>query len=87
MTTHFVAHFYFCNTLTVDEEGYAANKVFCNIGADGITMSICNSMWHLFGQKSFNLAFCCYLQQQFFNWASVPGGRFSNSPTSQSPVR
>jgi len=21
------------------------------------------------------------------NWASVPGGRFSNSPTSQSPVR
>ena len=43
-------------------------------------------MWHLFGQTSFNLAFCCYLKHQYFNWASVPGGRFSNSPTSQSPV-
>ena len=42
-------------------------------------------MWLLFGQTSFNLAFCCYLKHQFFNWASVPGGRFSNSPTSQSP--
>jgi hypothetical protein len=41
----------------------------------------------MFGQTSFNLAFCCYLQHQFRNWASVPGGRFSNSPTSQSPVR
>ena len=60
---------------------------FCNIGADGITMSICNSIWHLFGLTSFNWAFCCYLHHQFFNWASVPGGRFSNSPTSQSPVR
>ena len=49
-------------------------------------MSICNSIWLLFVQTSFNLAFCCYLQFQFFNWASVPGGRFSNSPTSQSPV-
>jgi hypothetical protein len=44
-------------------------------------------MWHLFGQTIFNWAFCCYLHHQFFNWASVPGGRFSNSPTSQSPVR
>jgi len=59
---------------------------FCNIGADGITMSICNSIWHLFGQTSFNLAFCCYFHHQFFNWAAVPGGRFSNSPTSQSPI-
>ena len=64
----------------------AGNIGFCNIGADGITMSICNSIWHLFGQTSFNLAFCCYLHQQFFNWASVPGGRFSNPPTSQSPI-
>ena len=48
-------------------------------------MSICNSILLLFGQTSFNLAFCCYLHHQFFNWASVPGGRFSNSPTSQSP--
>jgi len=30
---------------------------FCNIGADGITISICNSMCHLFGQTIFNLAF------------------------------
>ena len=64
-----------------------ANKGFCNIGADEITMSICNSIWHLFGQTSFNLAFCSYLRHHFFNWASVTGGRFSNSPTSQSPVR
>jgi len=60
---------------------------FCNIGADGKTMNSCNSIWQLFGQTSFNLAFCCYLQLQFFNWVAVPGGRFSNSPTSQSPVR
>ena len=29
----------------------------------------------------------CYLHQQFFNWASVPGARFSNPPTTPSPVR
>jgi len=60
---------------------------FCNIGADGILMSIYNSIWHLFGQTIFNLAFCCYLHYQLFNWALVPGGRFSNSQTSQSPER
>jgi hypothetical protein len=38
------------------------------------------------GQKFFNLAFCSYLHPQYFNWAAVPGGRFSNSPTSQSPI-
>jgi len=59
---------------------------FCNIGADGITMSICNSIWLLFGQSSFNLAFCCYLKSQFFNWASVPGERNSNATPAQSPV-
>jgi hypothetical protein len=47
---------------------------FGKSGADGITMSICNSIWHLFGLTIFNLA-------------SVPGGRFSNSPPSLSPVR
>jgi Ftsk gamma domain len=36
------------------------------------------------GQKFFNLAFCSYLQ--YFNWATIPGRRFSNSPTSQSPI-
>jgi hypothetical protein len=39
-----------------------------------------------FGQKFFNVAFCSYLHLQFFNWAAVPGGRFSNPPTSQSPT-
>ena len=39
------------------------------------------------GWTFFNLAFSCYLQLQFFNWASVPGGRFSNPPTTPSPVR
>jgi thiol-disulfide isomerase/thioredoxin len=39
-----------------------------------------------FGQKFFNLAFCSYLHLQFFNWAAVPGGRFSNSTTTQSPI-
>ena len=35
----------------------AGNIGFCASWADGITMSICNSVWHLFGQTSFNLAF------------------------------
>ena len=39
------------------------------------------------GRTFFNLAFCCYFHLQFFNWASVPGGRFSNTPTTPSPVR
>jgi hypothetical protein len=39
-----------------------------------------------FGQKFFNVAFCFYLHLQYFNWAAVPGGRISNSPTSQSPI-
>ena len=70
----------------MDKKAQTHNKGFCNIGADGITMNIYNSIWHLFGQTSFNLASCCYLHHQFFNLASVPGGRFSNSPTSQSPI-
>jgi hypothetical protein len=41
----------------------------------------------LFGQTTFNLTFCCHLHHLFFNCALFPGGRFSNSPTSQSPVR
>ena len=39
------------------------------------------------GWTFFNLAFCRYLQLSFFNWASVPGGRFSNPPTTPSPER
>jgi acetyl esterase/lipase len=42
-------------------------------------ISFCSSL------TFFNLAFSCYLHHQFFNLASVPGGRFSNPPTSQSP--
>ena len=38
------------------------------------------------GQKFFNVAFCSYLHLQYFNWAAVPGRRFSNPPTSQSPI-
>jgi hypothetical protein len=44
------------------------------------------TIWLQLGQKFFNVAFCSYLHLQFFNWAAVPGGRFSNSPTSQSPI-
>jgi hypothetical protein len=39
-----------------------------------------------FGQKFFNVAFCSYLHLQYFNWATVPGERISNPPTSQSPI-
>ena len=31
------------------------------------------------------MTFSCYLQLSIFNWASVPGGRFSNAPTTPSP--
>jgi Taurine catabolism dioxygenase TauD, TfdA family len=33
----------------------------------------------------FQFGFCSYLHHRYFNWAAVPGRRFSNSPTSQSP--
>ena len=39
------------------------------------------------GRAFSNLAFCRYLQLQFFNWASVPGGRVSNPLTTPSPNR
>ena len=69
------------------EEGRTYNKGFGKIWAELITMSICNSILLLLGQTSSNLAFCCYLHHQFFNCALVPGGRFSNSQTSPSPIR
>ena len=50
-------------------------------------MNICNSMWHSFGQTSFNLAFSCYSQHQFFNWALVSGLHFLNLATSESSIR
>jgi hypothetical protein len=64
----------------------AGNMGLALLGQDVVTST--SATWHLqFGQTEFNLAFCCYLQLQFFNWASVPGGRFSNPPTTPSPVR
>jgi hypothetical protein len=42
--------------------------------------------WASVRAEVFNVAFCSYLHLQYFNWAAVPGGRFSNSPTSQSPI-
>jgi hypothetical protein len=64
--------------------------------AEGITIGSINSNQLQFGQKFFpqdaahNLAFCSYLhyfpQDVAHNWAAVPGRRFSNSPTSQSPI-
>jgi hypothetical protein len=77
-TTERAKEIYMC---TKRQKRLTANIGFCNIRADGITMSICNSIWLLFGQTSFNLAFCCYLHHQLFNWALVSGGHFSNSPT------
>lgn len=32
------------------------------------------------------LDFCSYLYHRFFNWAAVPGRRFSNSPTTPIPT-
>jgi hypothetical protein len=43
------------------------------IGAEGITMSICNPILLQFQLDVINLAFSCYLQLQFFNLASVMG--------------
>jgi CRP-like cAMP-binding protein len=36
--------------------------------------------------RSFSIIFCTLFVHLFFNWAAVPGGRFSNPPTSQSPI-
>ena len=42
-----------------------AGRCYLHLQQHGISCS---------GLTEFYLAFCCYLQQQFFNWASVPGG-------------
>jgi hypothetical protein len=56
------------------------------LGLDLVTST--STTWHLqFRLTNIYLAFCCYLHHQFFKWASVPGGRFSNSPTTPSPER
>jgi hypothetical protein len=43
------------------------NKGFAKMGADGSTINICTSVLLLFGQTSFNLAFCSYLYHQYLN--------------------
>jgi hypothetical protein len=43
------------------------NKRFGNMAAEGITIGSGNSNHLQFGQKYFNLAFCCYLYLQYFN--------------------
>jgi hypothetical protein len=63
----------------------AANIGFCNIGAEAIPISI-GSLLGFGSGRSFSIIFCTLFVHLFFNWAAVPGGRFSNSPTSQSPI-
>jgi hypothetical protein len=58
---------------------------FCNIGAEAIPISI-GSLLGFGSGRSFSIIFCTLFVHLFFNWAAVPGGRFSNSPTSQSPI-
>ncbi len=69
------------------EECQHTTRGLALLGLDGIIISFCSLLYFSFGLTFFNLAFSCYLQLQFFNWASVPGGRFSNPPTTPSPVR
>jgi hypothetical protein len=44
------------------------------------------AIWLRFGQKFFNVAFCSYLNLQFFNWAAVLGERNSNFTPAQSAI-
>ena len=58
---------------------------FCASWADGITMSICNSIWLLFGldKGRQTLVLNIYLYQKP---GSGSGGRNSNATPAQSPV-
>jgi hypothetical protein len=69
------------------EKQRTANMGFGVIGAGRCNLHQQQHGSSCSGRTFFNLAFCRYLQLWFFNWASVPGGRFSNSPTTPSPVR
>jgi hypothetical protein len=66
-------------------EGYSYNIGFCNIGAEAIPISI-GKLLGCGSGRSFSIIFCTLFVHLFFNWAAVPGGRFSNPPTSQSPI-
>jgi hypothetical protein len=61
------------------------NIGFCNIGAEAMSISI-GSLLGFGSGRSFSIIFCTLFVHLFFNWAAVPGGRISNSPTSQSPI-
>jgi hypothetical protein len=63
-----------------------AHGVLCKLGLTSKHQQIANPGFGS-GWTFFNLAFSCYLQLQFSNWASVAGGRFSTSPTTPSPER
>ena len=77
-----------CNTLLTDRgKGERTTGGLPKYGLTKVIFSICNSIVLHIQLDIIYLAFCCYLHNHFFNLASVPGGRFSNSPTSQSPVR
>ena len=67
------------------EEGYSAYIGFCYIGAEAIPISIGLLLGCGSGRK-FSIIFCTFFVHLFFNWAAVPGSRFSNPPTSQSPT-
>jgi hypothetical protein len=66
-------------------DAQADNSGFCNIGAEAIPISI-GSLLGCGSGRSFSIIFCTFFVHLFFNWAAVPGGRISNSPTSQSPI-
>jgi hypothetical protein len=65
----------------------AYNMGFGVIGAGRCNLQLQQHGASCSGWTFFNLAFSWYLQHQFFNWALVPGGRFSNPPTTPSPAR
>ncbi len=67
------------------EESRTANKGFCNIGADGITMCICNYIWLQFLLT--NIYRLLYLTSTlYFQSAAVLGTRNSISQPAQSPA-
>jgi hypothetical protein len=59
-------------------DAQADNSGFCNIGAEAIPISI-SSLLGFSSGRSFSMC-------RQAGWAAVPGGRFSNPPTSQSPI-
>ncbi|MBK6381764.1 MAG: hypothetical protein IPF72_19725 [Chitinophagaceae bacterium] len=65
----------------------AGNIGFGVIGGRTLLTSSSVTWQQLFQAGRFQFSFCCYLQHEFFNWALVTGGRFSNPSTTPSPAR